>query len=39
MITEDEFFRAKDKLQEITDEFIKKIDELGEMKKKEIMEV
>ena len=39
MITEDEFFRAKDKLQEITDEFIKKAEELGELKKKEIMEV
>ena len=39
LISEDEFYRAKDKLQEITDEFIEKIDELGELKKKEIMEV
>ena len=35
-IREDDKFRAKDKLQEIVDEFNGKIEELGEKKKKEI---
>jgi len=39
LISEDEFYHGKDKLQELTDEFIEKIDQLGELKKKEIMEV
>jgi len=39
MITEDDFFLGKDKLQETTDEYIKKADEIGEAKEKEIMEV
>ena len=38
-ISEDEFYQAKDSLQELTDEYIKKIDELGEQKQAEIMEV
>ncbi len=39
MISEDEFYRAKDKVQELTDEFIEKVDEIGERKEKEVMEV
>lgn len=35
-IREDDKFRAKDRLQEIVDEYNKKIDEMGERKKKEI---
>ena len=38
-ISEDEFFRAKDDLQELTDEYVKKISEIGEQKQAEIMEV
>ncbi len=37
-IREDDKFRAKDKLQELVDEYNKKIDEIGEGKKKEISE-
>jgi len=37
-IREDDKFRAKDELQELVDEYNKKIDEMGERKKKEIME-
>ncbi len=37
-ISEDEFYRAKDDLQEITDKFTAKMDELGQKKEKEIME-
>jgi ribosome recycling factor len=39
MISEDEFFRAKDEIQELTDEFIAKIDETGERKEAEVMEI
>ncbi len=39
LISEDEFFRARDKLDELTEEMIEKIDEIGEAKKKEIMEI
>lgn len=39
MITEDEFFRAQDSLQELTDKHVKQIDELGQQKEKEVMEV
>jgi ribosome recycling factor len=39
MITEDEFFRAQDSLQELTDRYVKQIDELGQQKEKEVMEV
>jgi len=35
-IREDDKFRAKDELQELVDEYSKKIDKLGESKKKEI---
>lgn len=37
-IREDDKFRAKDELQKIIDEYNKKIEEVGERKKKEIME-
>lgn len=37
-ISEDDLFRAQDDVQQITDEFIRKIDELTAEKEKEIME-
>jgi ribosome recycling factor len=37
-ISEDDLFRAQDEVQKLTDEFIKKIDELTAEKEKEIME-
>ncbi|MFC2036588.1 ribosome recycling factor [Chloroflexota bacterium] len=39
MISEDDFFRAKDAVQELTDEFIKRIDEIGKHKEAEVMEI
>jgi len=39
MITEDELHRGIDSLQELTDKYIKKIEEIGELKEAEIMEV
>lgn len=39
MITEDDLHRGEERVQEITDDFIKKIDEFCERKEKEIMEV
>lgn len=39
MISEDEFFRGKDAVQEITDEFIERIDEIGARKEAEVMEI
>ena len=39
MISEDEFFRAKDEVQELTDQFIVKIDEIGRRKEEEVMEI
>jgi ribosome recycling factor len=39
MISEDEFFRAKDEVQQLTDEFIAKIDEMGRRKEEEVMEI
>ena len=39
MISEDEFFRGKDKVQDLTDEFVGKIDEIGERKEEEVMEI
>lgn len=38
-ISEDDFFKSKDDLQKLTDEYIAKIDEIGEQKQAEIMEV
>lgn len=37
-ISEDDFFKAKDDLQKLTDDYIKKADALGEQKQAEIME-
>jgi len=37
-ISEDEMFRAQDEVQKITDEFIKKVDELLQAKEKEIIQ-
>ncbi|MGD2041278.1 MAG: ribosome recycling factor [Anaerolineae bacterium] len=39
MISEDDFYRSKDDVQELTDEFIGKIDEIGERKEAEVMEI
>lgn len=39
LIPEDDFFRAKDRLQEITDKYIAEMDQLGQQKQEEIMEV
>jgi len=39
MITEDDQHRGEDKVQEITDDFINKVDEVCERKEGEIMEV
>ena len=38
-MSEDEFYKAKDDLQELTDEYIRRMDELGDRKQAEIMEV
>jgi ribosome recycling factor len=38
MISEDELFEARDKAQELTDDFIKQIDEVGKAKEAEILE-
>jgi ribosome recycling factor len=39
LISEDEFYGGRDELQKLTDEYIKKIDEIGAAKEKEILEV
>ncbi len=39
MISEDEYYKAQDDLQELTDKFVKQIDEIGKQKEAEIMEV
>jgi ribosome recycling factor len=39
MISEDDFFRGKDDIQELTDEFIQQIDEIGKRKEEELMEI
>ena len=39
MISEDDFFRGKDAVQELTDEFIQQIDEMGKRKEEEVMEI
>ena len=39
MISEDEFYRGKDEIQELTDNYIKKIDEIGKHKEEEVMEI
>ena len=39
MISKDDFFRGKDSVQDLTDEFIEKIDEMGKRKEAEVMEI
>ena len=39
MISEDEFYRTKDDVQEITDKFVAKMDEIGHDKEREIREI
>jgi ribosome recycling factor len=39
MISEDDYYAGKDRVQELTDEFIAKVDELGKRKEAEVMEV
>jgi ribosome recycling factor len=39
MISEDDFYRGKDEVQDLTDEFIKEIDEIGQRKETEVMEI
>ena len=39
LITEDEFFRGQDDLQDLTDKYVSEIDALGSQKEQEIMEV
>jgi ribosome recycling factor len=39
IIDEDELYEGRDEVQELTDEFIKQIDEIGKAKEAEIMEV
>ena len=38
MINEDDLYEARDKVQELTDDFIKQIDEIGKAKEAEILE-
>ena len=39
MISEDEFYRGKDEIQDLTDEFIEMIDGIGTRKEEEVMEI
>jgi ribosome recycling factor len=39
MISEDDFFRGKDSVQDLTDKFVEAIDEIGERKEAEVMEI
>ncbi len=39
MISEDEFYGAKDDLQKLTDEYVKKVGEIGQAKEAEIMSI
>jgi ribosome recycling factor len=39
MITEDDFYLGRDELQKLTDEYIKKIDDIGAAKEQEILEI
>ena len=38
-ITEDDLYKSQNKIQEVTDGYIKKIDEITEKKEKEILEI
>ena len=39
MISEDDFYRGKGEVQDLTDEFMVKIDEIGKRKEEEVMEI
>jgi ribosome recycling factor len=39
LVTEDDYYRGKDRMQELTDKVIKEIDGIGESKEQQIMEV
>ena len=39
LISEDEYYRAREQVQELTDEYIERVNEIGEAKEAEIMEV
>jgi ribosome recycling factor len=39
MISEDDYYEGRDKVQELTDKFVEKIDEIGRRKEAEIMEI
>ncbi len=39
MISEDDFFEGKEEIQKLTDEFVDKIDAIGQRKEEEVMEV
>jgi ribosome recycling factor len=39
LISEDDFYRGKDEIQELTDEFIEAVDEMGRRKEQEVMEI
>jgi ribosome recycling factor len=39
MISEDDFYWGKDRVQELTDEFIGEVDKIGERKEEEVMEI
>jgi ribosome recycling factor len=39
LISEDEMYRGKDRLQELTDEYVERVGEIGNRKEQEIMEV
>ncbi|MCC7355540.1 MAG: ribosome recycling factor [Anaerolineae bacterium] len=39
LISEDEMYKGRDEIQELTDDFIKQVDEIGSAKEAEVMEV
>jgi ribosome recycling factor len=39
LISEDDFYRARDDLQELTDRYIEQVDQVGERKEQEIKEI
>lgn len=39
MISEDDFYRGKDEVQKLTDEFVAEVDEIGKRKEEEVLEI
>jgi ribosome recycling factor len=39
LVSEDDHFRGRDEMQELTNLYVKEIDEVGEAKERQIMEV